>query len=73
MRNWFNGEAEIVSKGMNLKECLEELINQYPGLEIRLGSVIVKLNGEIVQPIYYISTGVKEGDEISFWPRMSGG
>lgn len=73
LRSGFNGRSEIQAKGGTIGECLQDMINEYPGFEIRLKSTVVCLNGEVVQTIYYGSKKIKEGDEISLMPRMSGG
>lgn len=73
LRSWFNGRAEVRVRGGTLRECLQALIDEYPGLEIRLKSTSIFLNGELVQLIHYAGQEIREGDEIIFLPKMSGG
>jgi len=73
LRKWFRGQSEIQAKGSTIGECLENMINEYPELEIRLKTMLIYLNGEVVQLVHYGNQKIKEGDEISLMPRMSGG
>lgn len=73
LRRQFGGRSEIPARGSTLEECLRNMINEYPELEIRLKSLAVCLNGEIVQLIHYSVREIKTGDEITFLPKMSGG
>ena len=73
LRRWFKDQSEIQARGTTIGECVQNIINEYPGLAIRLKSTVICLNGEIVQLVHYNNTDIREGDEISLMPRMSGG
>lgn len=73
LRKWFKDQAEIQVRGSTIGECVQNMINEYPGLDIRLKTIVISLNGEIVQLVHYSSKEIREGDEISLVPRMSGG
>ena len=73
LRSWFQGQSDVQVEGNTVRECLANMIDEYPGLETRLKSVSISLNGELVQLIHYGSREIKAGDEISLLPKMSGG
>jgi molybdopterin converting factor small subunit len=73
LTTWFGGRSEIEAEGDTVGVCLANLIDQYPGLEMRLKNLVICLNGEVVQTIHYGRKTLKDGDVMSFLPRMSGG
>jgi molybdopterin converting factor small subunit len=73
LRKWVKDQSEIQAQGSTIGECIQNMILEYPGLEIRLKTMVVCLNGNVVQPVYYGRKEIREGDEISLIPMMSGG
>jgi len=73
LRKWFKDQSEVQANGRTIGECIQNMINEYPGLEIRLKTIVICLNGEVIQLVHYGSKEIREGDEISLKPRMSGG
>ena len=73
LRKWFKDQAEIQVRGSTIGECVQNMIDEYPGLDIRLKTIVISLNGEVVQLVHYSSKEIREGDEIGLVPRMSGG
>ena len=73
LRKWFKDQAEIQVRGSTIGECIQNMIDEYPGSEIRLKTIVICLNGEIVQTIHYGSRVIKEGDEINIVFLVSGG
>jgi molybdopterin converting factor small subunit len=70
---WFNGKSEVETEGNTIGECLSRLEDRFPGLQKRLNTAAVFLNGEAIQTMNGLSTRVKDGDEIRILPRMAGG
>ena len=73
LRKWFKDQEEIQVSGSTIGECLQNMIDEYPGIEIRLKTMVISLNGEVVQLVHYSRKEIREGDKISLIPRMSGG
>ncbi len=80
LKSWFQGSDEATCGGSNLKECIEHLEGQFPGLRERLlndegeiSAVLIFLNGENVMSLDGLSTTVADGDEIGIIPFAAGG
>ena len=73
--------AEVDAKGSNIKELVEDLERQYPGIKERICDetgairrfVNIYLNDEDIRFIDGDSTAVREGDDVSIIPAIAGG
>ena len=73
------GEVEV--KAANVKELIETLEKNYPGMKDRLCDpagkirrfVNVYLNEEDIRFLKQEATGLKDGDEVSIVPAIAGG
>jgi molybdopterin synthase sulfur carrier subunit len=73
--------AEVDAKGSNIKELVEDLDRQYPGIKERICDeagairrfVNIYLNDEDIRFIDGDSTAVREGDDVSIIPAIAGG
>ncbi len=65
-----NCELSLDSAGLpDAGSVLSRLIRTYPSLESRRGIILVAVNSEFARP----ETPVSDGDEIAFFPPVSGG
>jgi len=63
-------EAELeASAGLNVASVLARLIDTYPQLEALRPSILCALNSEFAGA----ESPVRDGDEIAFFPPVSGG
>ena len=73
--------AEVAVKGSNIKELVEDLERQFPGIKERICDetgairrfVNIYLNDEDIRFIDGDSTKVREGDDVSIIPAIAGG
>jgi len=81
LRRLTGGKDKVESQETNLKELIDDLESQYPGMKERLVDedgnlryfVNIYLNGEDVRFLQGLDTDVKDGDEISIVPAVAGG
>jgi molybdopterin synthase sulfur carrier subunit len=81
LRKITNGKDEVTAEGKTVKEVIEDLEKNYPGLRERIceedGSlrrfVNVYLNDEDIRFKDNVQTEVKDTDEISIIPAIAGG
>lgn len=74
-------QAEVTLSAKNVKELLETLERQYPGMKARLCDeagrvrrfVNIYLNEEDIRFLNQESTPLKDGDEVSIVPAIAGG
>lgn len=74
-------QAEVTLSAKNVKELLETLERQYPGMKARLCDeagrvrrfVNIYLNEEDIRFLNQESTALKDGDEVSIVPAIAGG
>ena len=74
-------QAEVSLKAQNVKELLETLERQFPGIKERLCDesgrvrrfVNIYLNEEDIRFLKQEATPLKDGDEISIVPAIAGG
>jgi len=55
--------------GADVAAILTRLAQEYPGLEARRASILCAVNYEFARP----DTPVRDGDEVAFFPPVSGG
>ncbi len=81
LRKATNGQDKVEVEGANVKECVDFLDSQFPGIKERLfddggalrNFVNVYVNGEDVRHLQGLDTPVAAGDEISIVPAIAGG
>lgn len=74
-------QAEVAVAAKNVKELLDALERQYPGIKGRLCDetgrvrrfVNIYLNEEDIRFLNQEATSLKEGDEVSIVPAIAGG
>ncbi len=75
------GVAEVHGKGANVNELIEDLERQFPGLHERLMAesgelrrfINIYVNQEDIRFLQGTGTALKDGDEVSIVPAISGG
>lgn len=80
LRTLTGGKDEVAAAGKTLRELIEDLEKNYPGLKERLCDekgirrfVNVYQNEEDVRFLDGLDTAVKDGDAISVVPAIAGG
>jgi molybdopterin synthase sulfur carrier subunit len=81
LRKFTAGAGEIEAAGANLKDVIEDLERNHPGLRERLLDdngqirrfVNIYLNGDDVRFLDQLNSTVKDGDDISIVPAIAGG
>jgi len=81
LRKLTDNEHEIEVAANTIGEAITELQSRYPGIQERLldetgrirGFVSVWLNGEDIRFLKNQQTTLRDGDEISILPAISGG
>jgi molybdopterin synthase sulfur carrier subunit len=81
LRRITNGQDKASAEGQVLREVIDSLDDQYPGIKERLcddqgelrGFVNIYVNGEDIRFLDGLNTPAKSGDEISVVPAVAGG
>ena len=81
IRRVTNGEDRVAADGDTLKDVIQAMEDQYPGVKARLcddqgdirNFVNIYVNGEDVRFLEGLGTSTKSGDEISIVPAVAGG
>lgn len=81
LRKLTNGSDEVLAKGTNVSEIIEDLERNYPGLKERICEadgklrrfVNIYLNDEDIRFKKNLDTELRENDEISIIPAIAGG
>jgi sulfur-carrier protein len=75
-----NGKAEVECKASNIKELIEALEKDYPGMKERLSDngkirrfINIYINEEDIRFMSKEETPLKDGDTISIVPAIAGG
>ena len=74
-------KAEVEAKGSNIKELIEDLEKNFPGLKERLCDekgklrrfINIYVNEEDVRFLQQAETPLKDNDEVSIIPAIAGG
>lgn len=75
------GAGEVYAKGANVDELIEDLERQFPGLRERLVEdggevrrfINIYVNEEDIRFLQGRGTALKDGDQVSIVPAISGG
>ena len=81
IRRVTNGQDKVAAEGETLKDIIEAMEEQYPGVKARLCDdqgeirhfVNIYINGEDVRFLDGLGSSTKSGDEISIVPAVAGG
>ena len=81
LRKLTNGKDEVSADGKNVKEAIDNMEKQYPGLKERICEgdgklrrfVNIYVNDEDIRFKSNIDTELKAGDEVSIIPAIAGG
>ena len=81
IRRVTNGEDKVTVSGDTMKQIIEAMEEQYPGIKARLcddkgdlrSFVNIYINGEDVRFLSGIDSPVDSGDEVSIIPAVAGG
>ena len=81
IRRVTNGEDKVTVSGDTLKQIIEAMEEQYPGIKASLcddkgdlrSFVNIYINGEDVRFLSGIDSPVNSGDEVSIIPAVAGG
>jgi len=76
-----NGQKEVHLKGVSVREILENLVRDYPGIRERLMDekgevrrfINIYVNEEDIRFLGGTETPIKDGDELSIIPAIAGG
>ena len=81
IRRVTNGEDKITVSGATLRQIIEAMEEEYPGIKARLcddkgdlrSFVNIYINGEDVRFLSGIDSPLNPGDEVSIIPAVAGG
>jgi molybdopterin synthase sulfur carrier subunit len=81
LRRITGGAGEVYAKGKDVAELIGDLERQFPGLRERLVEesgelrrfINIYVNQEDVRFLSGLETSLKDGDEVSLVPALSGG
>jgi sulfur-carrier protein len=81
LRKFAGGARDVQASGGTVGELIENLEQQYPGIKERLCEedgvlrrfINVYVNGEDIRYARGVDTTLKDGDEVSIIPAVSGG
>ena len=81
LRPMANGQKEVRLKGDSVREILENLVRDYPGVRERLMDekgevrrfINIYVNEEDIRFLGGTETPIKDGDELSIIPAIAGG
>lgn len=81
LRPMANGQKEVQLKGGSVREILENLVHDYPGIRERLMDekgevrrfINIYVNEEDIRFLGGTETPLKDGDELSIIPAIAGG
>jgi molybdopterin synthase sulfur carrier subunit len=80
LRTLTGGKEEVPAQGKNVRELIEDLERNYPGIKERLCDdkgvrrfVNIYQNEEDIRFLDGLDTAIKDGDSISVVPAIAGG
>jgi molybdopterin synthase sulfur carrier subunit len=81
LRKVTGGHGKVVAKGRTIRDLLEALDRQYPGIRAQLcdetgevrSFINVFVNGTEIRRLDGLATPVTDADEVSIIPAMAGG
>lgn len=81
LRRYTQGQSKVESSGANIRELIDNLEAQFPGIQSRLCEedgqikryVNVFVNDEEIRTLQGADTPIAEQDQVSIIPAMAGG
>jgi len=73
LSKWFDGQEHVLAEGRTVAECLAYLEPRFPGLEGRLRTAAVLVNGQDIRLLQGPVTLIQDGDRIELIPLLAGG
>jgi molybdopterin synthase sulfur carrier subunit len=81
LRKFASGNDEVEIEAGDVKECINNLEKQFPGIESKLcnekglvlESINIYVNGDNIRFLKDLSTKLKEGDEVDFMSAFAAG
>ena len=81
LRKYAGGAKEVSASGGSVAELIDDLEQKHPGIKDRLCEedgmlrrfINIYVNGEDIRYAKGIETSLKDGDEVSLIPAVSGG
>jgi molybdopterin converting factor small subunit len=73
LRKWFDGLESVSAQGETVALCLAYLEPRFPGLEGRLRTAAVLVNGRDIRLLQGLATPLHDGDRIELIPLLAGG
>jgi molybdopterin converting factor small subunit len=80
MKKWFNNDSEPRCSGNTIRECLDSLESQYPGVKKKLlddqgqlNSIVIFVDGDNIFHLNGLDTKVGPDANISMIPLVAGG
>ena len=81
LQNMTKNKAEVESSGTNIREVIDDLERNFPGIKARICDekgnirrfINIYVNEEDVRFLKQDQTSLKDGDEVSIIPAIAGG
>lgn len=73
LKKLFNDSSEVQVSGATIGQILSQLEQDFPGLEKRLNTMIILVDGKDIKALHGLETPVKSENEIRIIPLLSGG
>jgi len=73
LRTDTGGDREVVARGENVRELLDDLMSRFPTLEGKLEYANVYVGGEDIRTRDGFDTPIGEGETVILLPAMAGG
>ena len=73
LRTDTGGDREVVARGENVREFLDDLMSRFPTLEGKLEYANVYVGGEDIRTRDGFDTPIGEGETVILLPAMAGG
>ena len=81
LQNMTQNKAEVESSGINIREVIDDLERNFPGIKERICDekgnirrfINIYVNEEDVRFLKQDQTSLKDGDEVSIIPAIAGG
>ena len=80
-RKLTGGKEEILLEAGDVKECIDKLEQDYPGIRLKfcdengllLDSINIYMNGDNIRDMKGLETTLREGDEVDFMSGFAAG
>ena len=73
LKKLFNDSNEVQACGATIGQVLSQLEQDFPGMEERLNTMIILVDGKDIKSLHGLETPVNSENEIRIIPLLSGG